>query len=480
MAFNTIPDPDSSDDDRHKISVGGHSAWFSGGRGILLGMGLGMTIAIGGMSFLARPKPTAAPIAQAVAPSGQTVSIETAKLTSVSQTFPTQGNVEARDWVSVMPKAAGVQIKEIRVDEGARVEAGQTIAVLDNSLQQDRLDQATAQASSAQAQQASAQTQLETARAAQQSAQAQLDSAIAGVDQKRAKLAQQQAALAEAESNLRRYENLAQQGVVSNQDLESRRTTAITARESVRVAETDISSAQADVGRARAEVSKAQAGINQAQAGINQQKSEVQNAIARVQELKTQLNQASVIQAPSSGIIAKKNVKVGDLTGTPALFSIEQDGALELQAKVPETLLSKVHVGATAQILSDADQRIKLEGRVREVNPVIDDKTRQAIVKIDLPANSLLKPGMFLKAAIAFDTRQAVTIPTEAVQAQPDGQKLVYVLDGTDTVRSRVVQVGDPTDGRFAVKDGLKAGEQVVVAGAGFLKDGDRVSVVTK
>ena len=447
------------------------------GGGVLIGVGLGMAIAVGGMTLL-RPKeaPIPAPV-QVTTATGQSVSVEPVKLMSIAQTFPAQGSVEARDWVSVLPKAAGIQIKEIRVKEGQRVEAGDTIAVLDNSVQEDRLNQAIAQASSAQAQQASSETQIETARAQQQSAQAQLDSAKAAVEQKRAKLAQQQATLAEADSNLQRYENLANQGVISRQDLESRRTTAVTAREGIRVAQTDISSAQADVGRAQAEVSKAQAGQNQAQAAVNQQKAEVQNAIARVQELKTQRDQATTIQAPASGIVAKKNVSVGDLTGTTPLFLIEQNGALELQAKVPETLLTKVRTGAIAHITSDADRRIKLEGRVREINPVVDDKTRQATVKIDLPASEYLKPGMFLKSAIAFDTTQTLTIPTEAVLSQSDGQKIVYVL-AEDVVRAKTVQVGDPTDGRLSVKDGLKAGEQVVTAGAGFLKDGDRVTVV--
>ena len=447
------------------------------GVGVLLGVGLGMAIAVGGMTLL-RPKESTVPApVQRTTATGQSVSVEAVKLMSIAQTFPAQGSVEARDWVSVLPRTAGVQIKEIRVKEGQRVEAGETIAVLDNSVQEDRLNQAIAQSASAQAQLSSSETQIETARAQQQSAQAQLDSAKAAVEQKRAKLAQAQATQSEADSNLRRYEDLANQGVISRQDLDTRRTTATTAREGVRVAQTDINSAQADVGRAQAEVGKAQAGGNQAQAAVNQQRAEVQNAIARVQELKTQRDQATTIQAPAAGIVAKKNVNVGDLTGTTALFLIEQNGVLELQAKVPETLLTKVRTGATAQITSDADRRIKLDGRVREVNPVVDDKTRQATVKIDLPASEFLKPGMFLKAAIAFETSQALTIPTEAVLSQSDGQKIVYVLNN-DVVNARTVQVGDPTDGRLAVKDGLKAGEQVVTAGAGFLKDGDRVTVV--
>jgi RND family efflux transporter MFP subunit len=437
-----------------------------------------MAIAAGSMAVASRSnKQPAAPAPMQATVAGQTVSIEPAQLTSVSQTFPTQGTVQARDWVSVIPKAAGVQIQEIRVQEGQRVEAGQVIAVLDNSVQQERLNQANAQVSSAQAQYQSAETQLEGARAQLQTAQAQLTSAKVGVEQKRAQLRQQQAAVAEAESNLRRYQSLANQGVVSRQEAESRSTSAVTARENVNVAQSSINSAQADVGRAQAEVSKAQAGVSQAQAGVSQAQAGVKNAIAQLQEQQTQLNQASVVQAPASGIIAKKTVSVGDQTGKDPLFAIIQDGATELQAKVPENLLSKVREGEIAQVTSDADPQLKVQGQVREIDPTVDEKTRQATVKINLPPNASIRPGIFLKAAIAYDTAEVLTVPTEAVLSQSDGQKTVYVLDG-EVARARPVQVGEPSEGRLVVKEGLKPGEQVITAGAGFLKDGDRVTVV--
>lgn len=81
------------------------------------------------------------------------------------------------------------------------------------------------------------------------------------VQQKDALLKQQRAVLTEAESNLRRYQGLRNDGVISSQDLESRTTSATTARETISVAQSNISSAQADVA-------KAQAGVNQAQAGV--------------------------------------------------------------------------------------------------------------------------------------------------------------------------------------------------------------------
>jgi HlyD family secretion protein len=480
MFRNQYSEGDPSEKDSGKIFK--PESW-TGGRGILLGLGLGIAIALGGTKLFSNPSPsksTSTTAASKNTAAGQSVSVEAAQIAGVIQSVPIQGTVQARDWVLVIPRFAGVQIKTILVDEGQRVEAGQTIAVLDNTVQQDQVTQANAQAASAQAQVDDAQTQKASAFAQLQSAKAQLVSAQTGVKQKQAAFNQERAVLAEAESNLRRYRSLAKSGAISKQELESRVTTALRARESVAVAKATIDSANAEVGRAEAVVSQAASGIGQTKAGIKRAEADLANAIARGRELKTQRERATTVTAPSSGIIAKKTVQVGGLTSDKAMFEIIRNGALELQAKVPETVIGKVRIGANVQVQSDADGRIKLSGQVREINPVVDNTTRQALLKIDLPSTALLKPGMFLKAALNYGNNSLITVATESVLSQLDGQKLVYVLQNGNTVRSQIVEVGDPQNGRIAVKKGLKSGDHVVVDGAGFLKDGDHVTVVTR
>jgi HlyD family secretion protein len=452
--------------------------WLSGGRGLWLGLVAGLAIAGGGMALTARSAKQAILSPKLARGSQQSVSVATAQWMPISLTFPVQGTVEARNWVSVIPKSPGVQIKSILVQEGAQVKTGQVIAVLDNSVQREQLNQAQAQAASVQAQLAGAETQLLSAQSQVQAAQSQLTSAQTVVAQKKAQLGQQQATFKEAQSNRQRYASLAQQGAISAQELESRSTAAITAQSAVQVAKADINNAQAGVINALAQLDQAKAMVYNARAGVNQAQANRRNAIARQQELTTQLEQASLVKATASGVIAKKNANVGDLTGTAPLFSIIQDSSIELQAKVPEPLLAKVNLGAPAFITSDSDRRIKVEGTVREINPVVDAKTRQALVKITLPGSPLLKPGMFLRAGIAFNTAQAITVPDGAVVAQADGQTIVYVLSSDNVAKSQTVQVGDSSRGRIEVKTGLKSGERVVVSGAGFVKDGDRVNVV--
>jgi HlyD family secretion protein len=320
-----------------------------------VGIGVGVALTLGGMTLMARSDkqaPTTTAPEKAAKGSQQSVSVASAQVMPMAQTFAVQGSVEARNWVSVIPKATGVQIKSIAVKEGQAVQKGEAIAVLDNSVQRNQLNQAKAQVESAQAQLSAAQTQLNSTKAQVLGAQAQLTSAESAVAQQQAKLSQQQATLNEAESNRRRYITLAKQGAISTQELESRQTAAATARAGINVSQSDISNASAGVRNAIAQVAQANAGVNNARAGVKQAEANVQNAIARQQELETQLAQASLVLAPASGVIAKKNARVGDLTGTTPLFSIIQNAAVELQAKVPQTLLSKVRLGAPVTVTS--------------------------------------------------------------------------------------------------------------------------------
>jgi RND family efflux transporter MFP subunit len=482
VAFNTFSNEEDSPDAQapiQKVPLQTATAtyprrgWLTGSRGLLAGIGIGIAIAAGGMTILSA-KNSPAPV-QSASPqpqvAGQSVAVEAVQFSSVPKTYSALGSVDAQSWAQVMPQATGLQIQSILKKDGDRVEAGEVIAVLDSSVLQDQLNEARSQLSSAQAQLSSAQAQLG-------SAQAQVESARSGVRQKQALLSQQKAVLAEAESNLQRYQNLRKQGVVSQQDLESRSTSALSARESVSVARSNISSAESDVV-------KAQAGVNQAQAGVSQAQAGIQSAVTRIQQLETKIAQTNV-RAAASGILTEKNpsntkevvvAKVGELTGTNPLFYIERDGSLELQVTVPENILAQVRVGSPVKVTSDADSRIQVQGRVREINPVVNQQTRQATVKIDLPESGLFKPGQALKANITIQKTQALTVSDKAIAIQPDGRKTVYVVDRDAVAHEKTVETGDISQGRVVIQSGLQQGDRVVAMGAGFVKDGDLVTI---
>ena len=90
---------------------------------------------------------------------------------------------------------------------------------------------------------------------------------------------------------------------------------------------------------------------------------------------------------------------------------------------------------------------------------------------------------MFLRAALILSEASGITLPAQAILPQPDGRSLVYRLVEDDRVAAQLVEVGQVLDSADAetsqveILQGLQMGDQIVVAGAGYLKDGDRVNV---
>jgi HlyD family secretion protein len=484
------PIPLIAEDEQELDPVLSTGTGFSGWRGMTVGIVIGVVMTIGGMGLASRQStPTAQTPPANLAnsqPAGQTVTVATVEMASVAQTLDATGTVAAHDMLPVLPKAAGLQIKQVLVDEGEFVEAGQIMAILDDSVLQTQIQQANAQVEAARSVVGQRQAALQQAQAALQQAQAAKAEAQANFVQTEATLAQRRAEEAQAQREQQRYQDLAQEGAISRQDSETRTTTAQTAQEAVRVAQANIQSAQAKISSAEANFSSAQANVTSAQAMVDSAEADVRNQVARVEQLQTQLEQ-TFVRAPSSGIVAERVARVGDVSnGTQKLFSIIRASRLELQAKVPETQLPQIKMGAAAKITSDADSRIQLEGTVREIAPMVDEKNRQATVKIDLPASELLKPGMFLRAAITSSTTQGFVVPAKAVVPQSNGTSIVYLLQPNNTVKSQPVEVGEIISGNAGdlstatveIKKGLNAGQKVVIAGAGYLKDGDAVKVV--
>ena len=398
-----------------------------GWQGVALGVGLGIALSAGAATLLPKLASQGKPETktQQQAPPSQTVTVVSAQASRIARVLNTTGTVAARDLVPVLPQANGLQVKQILVGEGQEVKAEQVMAVLDDSVLR---------------------TQIEGARA-------EIESKQATVQQRQAALEQARATQADAQRTLERFQSLANNGAISRQELDTRTTTAATTTEATRVAQANIATAQADV----------------------------RSSVAKLQQLQTQLGQ-TVVRAPVSGIVAEKIVNLGDVTnGTQKLFTLIGNGALELQAQVPATQLPQVRTGASAKITSDTDSRVSLSGTVREIAPIVNAQSRNALVRIDVPATTLLRPGMFARAAIATTTATGVTVPTKAVLPQSDGSSIVFLLSGEDKVQARKVEVGEVVNGgNVEIKNGLKQGDRIIVAGAGYLKDGDRVRIASQ
>jgi membrane fusion protein (multidrug efflux system) len=185
------------------------------------------------------------------------------------------------------------------------------------------------------------------------------------------------------------------------------------------------------------------------------------------------------IRAPFAGVIAARNVKLGQMLqpGT-AVFRVTDPSPLKAEVFVPERELERMRPGQRASIQVDALAGRAFEGRVTLVSPTVNAQTATFKVTVHVDdARGDLKPGMFGRIGIVFDRRpDALQIPRVAL-VDTDGESAVFVVqDGL--AKRRAIRTGLANAGTIEITDGLKGNENVVIVGQSGLKDGNRVKVV--
>ncbi len=256
-----------------------------------------------------------------------------------------------------------------------------------------------------------------------------LDSDLA---QARASLQQAEAALVLAQANYRRAETLAAERLISASQLDELRAARV---------------------QAEAQVATARAGRDAAQ--LRRDYAE--------------------LRAPADGIISRRLVQPGQVVAAGTeLLRLIRDGRLEWRAELPEQQLALVGVGNPVEL---AYQGRTVSGRVRAVSPGVDAQSRTGTLYVDLPEPGPLKAGVYLEGRIVTGNGQALMLPSEAV-VQRDGHSYVFVLGEDQSVQRQRVRTGLAEGGRIEIVEGLEPGREVVVKGAGFLGEGDRVRVV--
>ena len=243
----------------------------------------------------------------------------------------------------------------------------------------------------------------------------------------------------------------------------------------VQTAEANADRDQAALGRAQELKERgflSQASLDTALANKRASDANLAAARASLSETRTRLAQAT-IRAPVSGLVISRNVTRGQIVSAGTeLFRIVRDGRLELDAQVPETDLGLVRAGQSAVISSD--QVGEATGTVRIVTPEVDPDTRLGVARISL-SGSNFRPGMFGRARIDVGASPAVTVPTAAVLYR-ENRPGVFILDNQGRARFRPVVI-QTRAAEWTAVDGVVAGARVIVQGAGFLGEGDRVRV---
>ena len=366
------------------------------------------------------PAQATAPIAPERA-RGVSVSVVPATRRTVAERLPVTGTLVPREEIMVGPEIDGFRIVEIFVDEGDRVAKGQVLA----RLSRDMLDTLLAQ---------------NTANAAK---------AVAAIAQQKAALEQAKAQQVEAESAVERARTLRKTGATSQEVLDQR-------ERAVKVTAAQVVAAQEMVVAAEADVKQVAAA-----------RAEIEVRIARTD-----------IKAPEAGIVSARAARLGAIVlsaNTEPLFRIVKDGAIDLDADVPESMLPRIAPGFTVAV-TPAGFDTPVIGTIRLVGAKVDPATRLARVAVALPDDKRLRPGAYGRGVIEIAQREGVALPQSAVQFGDEGA-FVLVIDG-ETVHVRNVKTGLKGEGVIEITEGVKEGETVVARAAGFLRDGDRVTPV--
>ena len=186
----------------------------------------------------------------------------------------------------------------------------------------------------------------------------------------------------------------------------------------------------------------------------------------------------TTVTAPISGVIASRSIKTGNFVqiNTP-IMRIVDNSRLEATLNVPERELATLRPGQPVQMQVDALPGQTFQGRVDRVAPVVDAGSGTFRVICAFEGGAPLQPGMFGRFRIEYDQRADVlTIPRLAL-LDDEGEPAVYLVRDGVAVRTPV-QLGHVDAGFVEIRDGLAAGDQVVVAGKGALRDGTAVQVI--
>ena len=210
---------------------------------------------------------------------------------------------------------------------------------------------------------------------------------------------------------------------------------------------------------------------------VDQLRYDLENARAAYRLARLELSYGAVT-APISGVVAARNIKPGNLVqiNTP-IFTIVDNSRLEATLNAPEREIEVLKAGQAVQLAVDALPGKTFEGRIDRVSPVVDSGSGTFRVVCAFDGGGELQPGMFGRIRINYDQRaDALAIPRTALL--DDGSApAVFTVRGGKAVRTEL-KLGY-IDGEWVeVRDGLREGDSVVVAGKAALREGSAVQVI--
>ncbi len=300
------------------------------------------------------------------------------------------------------------------------------------------------------------------------------------VDEARARLRELEAEVVLWESVSRRSSRLAADGAVSSEQAQSD-ASAFETRKARRDAQKALL-AKLEEGIRAEEIAKQAAEVARTE-------SLVADAEARVKIASTAL-EYTIVRSPVDGVVLKSYRETGDSVNPASaessrIVSIYDPEKLWARVDVTQSDLGRIAEGQPAEVKTDSSRR-SYKARAIRKNPLASFAKNTVEVKVEiLDPDGLLHPDM--TARITFQPVETPAapgsaagqgpplVPASAVLREASGEFVMVVADSF--ARKRTVKTGEEKDGRIQILAGLKAGETVVAADPGTVRDGQKVRI---
>ncbi|HXC47447.1 MAG TPA: efflux RND transporter periplasmic adaptor subunit [Candidatus Sulfotelmatobacter sp.] len=245
--------------------------------------------------------------------------------------------------------------------------------------------------------------------------------------------------------------------------------------------ESNVNLARVNLDRAK---KLAEAGVI-AKSDLDNAQTNYDTAMAQLKSLEHQVEQQKVelryyrVSAPMAGVVGDIPVRVGDrVIVSTLLTTVDEPGALEAYLYIPAARGKDLRLGLPVKLLDEAGN-VRTESQVTFISPQVDPDTQTVLAKAAVPnPKANLRIAQQVRAQVVWGTAAGPVVPVLAV-TRINGQFFVFVAEKEAKgmiARQRVVKVGEIFGNDYAVLDGLKPGNHLIVSGTQFLQDGAPVS----
>ena len=180
-----------------------------------------------------------------------------------------------------------------------------------------------------------------------------------------------------------------------------------------------------------------------------------------------------IIRSPITGTVVEKLITPGQLlqAGTTPCFTVADLSRVWVMAQVSGSDLASVSVGDSADVLTGIASNIP-SGTVANISALVNPDTRAVVARVivDNPGD-VLKKQMYVRVLIhSRQQSTGVLVPVSAILRDDENLPFVYAAQSDRSFARQHVTLGDRVGDQYAIPEGLKAGDRIVVDGGLFMQ----------